>query len=98
MGARWFLHPLGEASKSCEITVSPDDVVYAEFDCKGVIGDCKGEFRLTEGYGRFEGVRGGSDIRIRSVVGTLMKGMASGSIVRAGQGIAILPNLKVITQ
>jgi hypothetical protein len=27
------------ASGSCEITVSSDDVVYAEFDCKGVTGD-----------------------------------------------------------
>ena len=83
------------ATGNCEITVSSEDVVYAELDCKGVVGDCRGEFRLVEGLGRFKGISGGSDLRIRSVVGVLLKGMASGSIVRSGQGIALLPNLKV---
>lgn len=66
------------ATGNCEITVSSEDVVYAELDCKGMAGDCRGEFRLVEGLGRFEGISGGS-------------------IVRTGQGIALLPNLKVIT-
>ena len=85
------------ATGYCQISVSPGDVVYAELDCKGVVGDCKGEFRLVEGLGRFEGIKGGSDLRIRSVLGALVAGMASGSIVRSGQGIAILPNLKFTT-
>lgn len=84
------------ASGHCQITVGSEDVVYAEFDCKGKIGDCKGQFRLVEGIGRFEGVSGGSDIRIRSILGVLFKGMASGSLIRSGEGIALLPNLKVI--
>jgi len=84
------------ATGHCQITVGAEDVVYAEFDCKGKIGDCRGQFRLVEGIGRFEGVSGGSDIRIRSILGVLFKGMASGSIIRSGEGIALLPNLKVI--
>jgi hypothetical protein len=84
------------AKGHCQITVGPEDVVYAEFDCDGKIGDCTGQFRLVEGSGRFEGVSGGSDIRIRSILGVLMKGMASGSLIRSGEGIALLPNLKVI--
>jgi hypothetical protein len=84
------------ATGYCQITVGPEDVVYAEFDCDGEIGDCKGQFRLVEGSGRFEGVSGGSDIRIRSILGVLVKGMASGSLIRSGEGIALLPNLKVI--
>jgi hypothetical protein len=80
----------------CEITVSSTDVVYAEWDCTGKVGDCKGSFRLTSGLGRFEGIKGGSDFRIRSVLGALVKGLGSGSVVRAGKGIALLPNLKVI--
>jgi hypothetical protein len=79
----------------CEITVSSTDVVYAEWDCTGKVGDCKGTFRLISGLGRFEGIKGGSDFRIRSILGTLVKGLGSGSIVRAGKGIALLPNLKV---
>lgn len=85
------------ATGYCEISVSPEDVVYAEFDCKGIAGDCIGQFKLVSGHGRFEGVKGGSDIRIRSVLGVLAEGMATGSIIRSGQGIALLPDLKVIT-
>jgi hypothetical protein len=84
------------ATGHCQITVGSEDVVYAEFDCEGIIGDCKGQFRLVEGSGRFKGVSGGSDIRIRSILGVLVKGMASGSLIRSGEGIALLPNLKVI--
>lgn len=84
------------ASGYCEITVSSDDVVYAEWDCTGKVGDCKGDFRLKSGLGRFVGIKGGSDFRIRSVLGALVKGLGSGSAVRAGKGIALLPNLKVI--
>ena len=51
---------------------------------------------MVEGLGRFEGIQGGSDLRIRSVLGFLMEGMASGSTIRSGEGIALLPNLKVI--
>lgn len=85
------------ATGYCQITVSTNDVIYAELDCKGMVGDCKGQFRLTGGLGRFEGIKGESDLRIRSVLGVLIKGMASGSIVRSGQGIALLPNLKFTT-
>ena len=85
------------ATGYCEISISPEDVVYAELDCKGVVGDCKGQFRLIEGHGRFKGIKGGSDLRIRSVLGALVKGMASGSVVKSGQGIALLPNLKFTT-
>ena len=86
----------GEATATgyCQITVSPEDVIFAELDCKGIIGDCSGQFRLVEGLGRFKGIRGGSDLRIRSVLGVLLKGMANGSVVKSGQGIALLPNLK----
>ncbi len=85
------------ATGHCEITISSEDVVYASLDCEGQVGDCRGQFRLIEGTGRFKGVSGGSDLRIRSVLGALMKGMASGSVVRSGQGIAILSNLIVRT-
>jgi hypothetical protein len=84
------------ASGYCEISVAPDDVIYSEFECMGKAGDCKGKFRLVEGIGRFAGITGGSDLRIRSVLGALVIGMGSGSVVRSGKGIALLPNLKVI--
>jgi hypothetical protein len=87
---------LGTSSGSgqCEITISTDDVVYAEWDCEGKPGDCKGKFNLVSGLGRFAGITGQSDFRIRSIMGQLIGDAGNGTIQRIGQGIALLPNLK----
>lgn len=77
----------------CEITISTDDVVYAEWHCEGKPGDCKGKFNLVSGLGRYAGITGQSDFRIRSIMGQLIGDAGNGTIQRIAQGIALLPNL-----
>ena len=82
------------AEGHCNIVVSAEDTVYAEWKCKGELGACKGSFTLTGGTGRFKGVTGSSDLTIRSVLSQVVIGMGDGSIVRAASGLAVLPELK----
>ena len=82
-----------EASGYCSIVISAEDTVFAEWNCTGRVGACKGTFRLTGGTGAFKGVSGSSDLVIRSVLNTLVAGMGDGGVVRAASGIAILPKL-----
>ena len=81
------------ASGYCMITPSEGDAVFAEWSCKGKVGVCTGTFRLTGGTGALEGITGSSEIKIRSVMGSLLLGMADGSTLRAALGLAVLPNL-----
>lgn len=80
-------------SGNCMIIQSPDDAVFAEFNCDGRVGSCKGEFRLTEGTGIFKGIRGSSELIIRSPLGHVAQGLANGSEVGVSSAVAILPNL-----
>ncbi len=81
------------ASGYCMITPSEGDAVFAEWSCEGKVGVCTGTFRLTGGTGALEGITGSSEIKIRSVMGPLLLGMADGSSLRAALGLAVLPNL-----
>jgi len=82
------------AKGHCEITIATDDIIYSEWNCTGKLGDCRGEFKLVSGLGRFSGITGQSDFRIRSIMGELLIGAGSGTLARVGKGIALLPNLK----
>lgn len=82
-----------QASGYCNITISVEDSVFAEWNCTGKVGSCKGTFKLTGGTGKYEGVTGSSDIVVRSVMNVLVGGMGDGSVVRAASGIAVLPKL-----
>jgi hypothetical protein len=77
----------------CTITISSEEVVFAEWNCKGKVGACEGTFKLTGGTGKYAGVTGSSDMLVRSVLNTLVVGMGNGDAVRAATGLAILPNL-----
>ena len=81
------------ATGYCTITISSEEVVFAEWNCKGKVGVCEGTFNLTGGTGKYAGVTGSSEILVRSVLNTLVVGMGSGDAVRAATGLAILPNL-----
>ena len=83
-----------EATGHCEITASPESVLYAKLTCKGEIGNCTGEFTLTDGEGKFAGVSGSGKLRVRSPIGALVADMASGSVVRVASGLAIISDLK----
>jgi hypothetical protein len=54
----------------CVITANDGARVYAEIACAGfhLIG-CDGEFKLTGGTGRFQGISGGGHVTIRSEFG-----------------------------
>lgn len=82
-----------EASGYCNIAISGDDTVFAEWSCSGEIGVCKGTFTLNGGTGKYKGVTGSSELVIRSVLSSLVAGMSSGSVVRAASGLAVLPKL-----
>ena len=82
-----------KAKGYCTITVSSEDVVFAEWDCKGKVGACEGNFALTVGTGRFNGVTGSSEMIVRSVLNTLVVGMGNGDAVRSATGLAIFPRL-----
>jgi hypothetical protein len=81
-------------SGHCMVTVSETKTVYAEWTCKGKVGGCTGDFKITNGTGGLEGITGSSKLVIRSPLNVLVADMSDGSVVRAATGIAILPELK----
>jgi len=86
-----------EAFGHCEITASPVDVAYAELSCKGRVGDCSGKFVLSDGEGKFAGITGEGELRVRSPIHALAGGLGSGSLIRVAAGIAIIKDLKFST-
>ncbi len=77
----------------CMISGSEGDAVFAEFTCKGSQGSCKGKFKITGGEGQFKGIKGSSDIMIRSSLGAVAVNLESGAVVHAAEGLAVWPNL-----
>lgn len=77
----------------CTITVSSEDVVFAEWNCQGKVGACEGKLSLTGGTGRFAGVTGSSEMIVRSVLNTLVTGMGNGDAIRSATGLAIFTKL-----
>ncbi len=83
------------ASGSCVITVSPEDVVFAEMTCEGVAGLCKGKFTLTSGTGRFAGISGSGEMTVRSPVHALAADLSEGTLIHAAAGLLQIPDLEV---
>lgn len=81
-------------SGNCMIIQSADDSAFAEFDCSGVIGACRGEFRLTAGTGKLKGITGSSPLIMRSPLRHMLDGISNGSIIGVDSGIALLLDLK----
>lgn len=77
----------------CEISASPDDVVFAELSCEGEVGSCEGKFTVVDGAGRFAGVSGAGNLRVRSPMHALVTDMSSGAVLRVASGIAIIKDL-----
>lgn len=86
-----------EAFGHCEITASPEDVVYAQLSCKGRVGDCAGRFILIDGEGRFAGISGEGKLRVRSPLHALAADLGSGAVVRVAAGLAVIKDLKYST-
>jgi hypothetical protein len=83
------------ASGNCVIAVSSEDTVFAELTCKGAAGVCKGQFSITGGTGRFEGVSGSGRMTIRSPIHALAADLAEGTLIHAAAGILQMPELEV---
>lgn len=84
------------ATGSCVITLSPEDTVFAEITCKGVAGFCNGEFTLTSGTGKFDGISGSGKLTIRSPIHALAADVTDGTVIHAAAGILQIPKLKVV--
>ena len=86
-----------EALGNCEITASPTDVAYAQLSCKGRVGDCSGKLVLIDGEGRFAGISGEGEVRVRSPIHALASDLGSGALLRVAAGIIIVKDLKFST-
>ena len=84
-----------EAIGHCEVTASPDDVLYAKMTCNGKLGSggCAGSFELTDGEGKFKGISGSGKLRIRSPMQAIASDLASGATVRVATGLATIKDL-----
>lgn len=85
-----------EATAHCELSAGPQDVLYARMSCDGELGGggCSGKFTLIDGEGRFAGISGEGDLKVRSPLRMLVAGMAAGATLRVGSGLAIIKDLK----
>ena len=84
-----------EATGHCEVTAGPDDVVYAKISCKGRVGDCAGKFTIVVGEGRFTGISGEGDLRVRSPLRVLAGSLGSGDALRIASGLATIKDMEV---
>ena len=77
----------------CVISHSDTDQVFARWSCSGTHGvECRGLFELTSGTGRFSGIQGKSDFRMRSGIGGLNVGRG-GEMDESAAGLAEWPSL-----
>jgi len=78
----------------CMVTGSEGQhAVFADFTCKGDMDGCQGKFKITGGEGRFKGIKGSSDMVIRSALGAMAVNLESGAVIHAAEGLAVWPNL-----
>ncbi len=83
-----------EGVAHCEISASPEDVVYAELSCSGELGNCQGTFTLIDGEGKFAGISGAGTLRVRSPMHALISDMAAGAVLRVASGLIVVKDLK----
>jgi len=83
-----------EGVAHCEISVSPEDVVYADLSCSGEVGNCQGTFTLIDGEGKFAGISGTGTVRIRSPMHALISDLAGGAVVRVASGLIVIKDLE----
>ena len=82
------------ASGNCVIVVSTEDSAFAEINCEGITGLCRGDFKLTGGTGRFAGISGSGEMTIRSPVHALAADLTEGTVIHIAAGILQIPKLK----
>jgi hypothetical protein len=79
----------------CTIETREGESVFADWTCHGyhLVG-CRGDFTLTGGTGRFEGVSGGGKMVVRSDLHELSLASAS-TVSRTSQGVIWWEHLRV---
>lgn len=82
------------AEGECEITASSETVLFASLTCKGEVGNCRGEFRLTGGLGNFAGISGAGVLLVRSPLHALATDLGSGATLRIASGLAVIDDLQ----
>jgi hypothetical protein len=78
----------------CTIESPTGDYVYAEFNCNGEPGSCKGKFTLTGGTGKLTGITGESPMSVRTALSGTSLDEAGGGTVSAAKGLAIWPEMR----
>ncbi|MDJ0981390.1 MAG: hypothetical protein QNI94_07195 [Kiloniellales bacterium] len=83
-----------EGEGKCIITDSEGENVFANWTCKGddFLG-CEGDFKLTAGTGKFEGITGGSPLQARTAFSEFVVNLKSGAVVESSSGLLTLPEL-----
>jgi len=82
------------AHGNCLIVQSGDDTAYAEYQCDGEIGACKGTFTLTGGVGRLAGISGKGKMILRSPLRQVTPDTSSSESITIRNGVLLLPDLQ----
>lgn len=78
----------------CTIESPTGDYVFAEFNCDGQPGACKGTFTITGGTGKLTGITGESQMIVRTALSGTTIDEASGGTVSAAKGLAVWPEMR----
>ena len=78
----------------CIISDGEDSLVFSEWTCVGTLDGCEGNFKLTGGTGKFEGISGGGKMKVRTALIEAALDLSSGSVIKDAAGLAVWPELK----
>jgi hypothetical protein len=81
------------ANGYCTFENADGDRVFAKWYCAGEVGACQGQMTLTGGTGKFEGITGSGEMKVRTVLSDMAANVESGSVVRSATGLAVWPKL-----
>lgn len=83
-----------EGEGKCIITDNDGDNVFANWTCNGesFLG-CEGDFTLTAGTGKFQGITGGSPLKARTGFAAITVNLESGAVFESSAGLLSLPEL-----
>ncbi len=83
-----------EGEGKCIITDRDDDNVFAIWTCSGKnLLSCEGDFKLTAGTGKFQGITGGSPLKARTTFTEISVNLKSGAVAESSAGLLSLPEL-----
>jgi hypothetical protein len=84
-----------DAQGRCTITAEDGARVFAEWRCSGRhLTGCDGEFTLTGGSGRLEGIKGGGPMVVRSGLSEIVVGLPGNMVQEAAGGVVIWRGLR----